>query len=113
MFSGSPIFGQLGQHIQQGILNLYTGQPPFGQQIFNQFSGVLGQNPGEQFHTQNVPPAGSTSLTGALTSIAMHDDLRCVPRLLCEVAAGSRPGYPDSNQRDLVLPFVNRDTLQS
>lgn len=111
-FSGSPLLGQLSQHIQQGIASHYTGHSPFGQQIFSQFAGVLGQNPGE-FYTPLVPPGGPASLTGALTSIAMHDDLRCVPRLLCEIAAGGRPGYSDSNQRDSVLPFVNRDTLQS
>jgi len=112
-FSGSPLLGQLSQHIQQGIASHYTGQSPFGQQIFNQFAGVLGQNPGEQLYTPLVPPGVPVSLTGALTSIAMHDDLRCVPRLLCEIAAGGRPGYSDSNQRDSVLPFVNRDILRS
>lgn len=30
----------------------------------------------------------------ALGSIARHDDLRCVPRLLCEVTSGGKPGYP-------------------
>jgi len=112
-FPGIPLFGQLSQHIQQGTASHYTGHSPFGQQIFNQFAGVLGQNPGEQFYTPLVPPVGPASLTGALTSIAMHDDLRCVPRLLCEIAAGGRPGYSGSNQRDSGLPFVNRDTLRS
>jgi len=113
-FSGIPLFGQLSQHIlQQGTASHYTGHSPSGQQIFNQFAGVLGQNPGEQFYNPLVPPVGPASLTGALASIAMHDDLRCVPRLLCEIAAGGRPGYSGSNQRDSVLPFVNRETLRS
>jgi hypothetical protein len=111
-FSGSPLLGQLSQQIQQGIVNHYTGHSPSGQQIFNQFAGVLGQNPGEQFYAPNVRPVGTTSLTAALTSIAMHDDLRCVPRLLCEIATGARPGYV-SNQRDSALPFVNTDTLRT
>ena len=112
-FPGSPFVGQLSQHIQQGIASHYTGHSPFGQQIFSQFPGVLGQNPGEQFYTPLVPPGGPASLAGALTSIAMHDDLRCVPRLLCELAAGGRPGNSVSNQRDSVLSVVNRDILPS
>jgi hypothetical protein len=107
------LLGQLSQYIQQGIASHYTGHSPFGQQIFNQFPGALGQNPGEQFNTPHFPPGGSSSLTGALASIATHDDLRCVPRLLCEIAAGGRPGYSVSNQRDSVLPFVNSETLRS
>ncbi|CAH2268510.1 jg3770 [Pararge aegeria aegeria] len=33
-----------------------------------------------------------TAVTGALTSIAMYDDYQCVPRLLCEAAAGGALG---------------------
>ena len=32
------------------------------------------------------------SLFDALSSISRYDDLKCVPRLLCEVASGSMPG---------------------
>ena len=35
---------------------------------------------------------GQMGLTNALGSIARHDDRQCVPRILCEVASGSRPG---------------------
>ena len=112
-FSGSPLLGLLSQNIQQGLASHYTGHSPFGQQIFNQFPGVLGQSPGEHYYNPHVPPGGPSSLTGALNSIAMHDDLRCVPRLLCEIAAGGRPGHAVNNQRDSVLPFVSRDTLRS
>nr|XP_018918276.1 PREDICTED: uncharacterized protein LOC109044801 [Bemisia tabaci] len=48
---------------------------------------------------------------GALSTIARYDDLRCVPRLLCEVTAGGRPGY-SSNQASPV-PFVSKDALVS
>jgi hypothetical protein len=110
-FPDSQFLGQLGQYIQQGIVNHYTGSSPTGHQIFNQFTGAPGQYPGGQFYTPSAPlvtPVGS-----ALASIAMHDDLRCVPRLLCETAAGGRPGYSGSKQQDTPVPFVNRDTLLS
>ncbi|KAH0955482.1 hypothetical protein HN011_009753 [Eciton burchellii] len=32
------------------------------------------------------------NLFDALSSISRHDDLRCVPRILCEVASGNPPG---------------------
>ncbi|XP_011497582.1 PREDICTED: LOW QUALITY PROTEIN: uncharacterized protein LOC105361959 [Ceratosolen solmsi marchali] len=32
------------------------------------------------------------NLFGALSSIARYDDLKCIPRILCEVASGSTPG---------------------
>lgn len=58
-----------------------------------------------------VPPA--SSLYGALSSIARYDDLRCVPRLLCEVASGARPGsygYPSYNQES-PIPFLSKDAV--
>ncbi|XP_049806717.1 uncharacterized protein LOC126249110 [Schistocerca nitens] len=42
-------------------------------------------------------------LMEALDSIVRNDDLRCVPRLVCEFAAGSRSAQQ--------LPFVNADFL--
>lgn len=110
-FPHSQFLGQLGQYIQQGVANHYIGNFPAGQQIFNQFAGVQGQYPEGQFYTPSAPPV--TPVRGALASIATHDDLRCVPRLLCEVAAGGRPGYSGSKQQDSSVPFVNRDTLLS
>jgi hypothetical protein len=104
-FSDSRILEQLGQHIQQGIVNHYTGNFPIGPQTHGQFVGDLGG----QFYS----PVGGNSVTSALTSIAMHDDLKCVPRLLCEIAAGGRPGYTGSKQRDSLVPFVSTDTLLS
>lgn len=49
------------------------------------------------------------SLMGALSSIARYDDLRCVPRLLCEVATGARPGNDYTQQS--VVPFISKDAL--
>ncbi|XP_069680268.1 uncharacterized protein [Periplaneta americana] len=115
LLSGGQFLGQLGQHLQQGI-SQYTGNFPVGEyspQFLNQFPGFLGQQPGGQYFTQGQNPYGQqSSVIGALTSIAKYDDLKCVPRLLCEVAAGGRPGYT-SGKQDYVIPFVNRDTLMS
>jgi hypothetical protein len=94
-------FGQLGQNFQQGIVNHYTGNFPFGPQIPSQF-------PGGQVFPPPVRPVGS-----ALASIAMYDDLKCVPRLLCEIAAGGKPGQSVGKLQDSLLPFLNRDTLLS
>lgn len=64
---------------------------------------------------QGISP-NPNSLVGALSSIARYDDLRCVPRLLCEVAAGARPGsygsYPSySQQQQSPVPFLSKDAL--
>jgi hypothetical protein len=107
--SDSQFLGQLSQYIQQGIMNHYTGNFPSGHQIIDQFAGVPAQYPEGQFYTLSAPPV--TPVSGALGSIAKHDDLRCVPRLLCEMAAGGRPGYSGSKQQS--SPFINRDTLLS
>ncbi|RZF36209.1 hypothetical protein LSTR_LSTR008535 [Laodelphax striatellus] len=72
-----------------------------------------------------VPPAypgalggyAPTSLYGALASIAQYDDLRCVPRLLCEVAAGAKPGtnnynnYGGSSTQAGPFPFLTKDAV--
>ena len=55
-------------------------------------------------------PGGAVSLANALQSVARYDDAQCVPRLLCELTAGGRPGGAKQNE---ALPFVNRDTLVS
>jgi hypothetical protein len=111
MLPDNQFLGQLGQYIQQGIMAQYTGDSLTGHQIFNQFAGVPGQYPGGQFYTPSAPAVAPVS--SALTSIAMHDDLRCVPRLLCEIAAGGRPGYPGNTQQASPVPFLSRDTLLS
>ncbi|KAL1455631.1 hypothetical protein WDU94_009713 [Cyamophila willieti] len=70
--------------------------------------------------TQRPYPLGSyqqQSLFGALYSISQYDDLRCVPRLLCEVTAGTRPGGPyygsyyGQNQQPSILPFLSKESL--
>ncbi|XP_054272757.1 calcium-binding protein P-like [Macrosteles quadrilineatus] len=73
--------------------------------------GPYGQYP-PGYPGQGLVP-GPTSILGALSSIARYDDLRCVPRLLCEVASGARPGsygYPSYTQESPV-PFLSKDAL--
>lgn len=106
MFPGRPIpgtfsGGQFLEQLGQGIVNHYTGNFPSG-------SPVPGQFAGGQLYAPSARPVGS-----ALASIAMYDDLKCVPRLLCELAAGGRPGHSGSKQQDSVLPFINKDTMLS
>ncbi|KAG8336598.1 hypothetical protein J6590_042119 [Homalodisca vitripennis] len=73
--------------------------------------------PPYQQYPQGYPGQGlvpsPSSLVGALSSIARYDDLRCVPRLLCEVASGARPGsygYQTYSQESPV-PFLSKDAL--
>lgn len=58
------------------------------------------------------------SIVQALSSISQHDDLRCVPRLLCEVSSGTRPGYnqqygyyQQQQQQQSSIPFLTKDAL--
>lgn len=60
------------------------------------------------------------SVVQALSSISEHDDLRCVPRLLCEVSSGTRPGYnqqfgyyqqQQQLQQQSSIPFLTKDAL--
>ncbi|KAE9536442.1 hypothetical protein AGLY_007231 [Aphis glycines] len=58
------------------------------------------------------------SIVQALSSISQHDDLRCVPRLLCEVSSGTRPGYnqqygyyQQQQQQQSSIPFLSKDAL--
>lgn len=59
------------------------------------------------------------SILQALSSISRHDDLKCVPRLLCEVSSGTRPsssGYYQpgghyQQQQQSAIPFFSKDAL--
>lgn len=83
------------QDLRPGFLG---GRPPY-----------LGPPPG-RYPEQN-------SILQALSSISQHDDLRCVPRLLCEVSSGTRPssGYyqPSSyyQQQQSTIPFLTKDAF--
>ncbi|VVC35989.1 Hypothetical protein CINCED_3A025132 [Cinara cedri] len=103
-----------------------TGRPPYLQQP--QYGGRPYPPPGPSGFLGGVPPPypgglgqypqQSGSVVQALTSIAQHDDLRCVPRLLCEVSSGARPsssGYyrPGQyyQQQQSSVPFLSKDAL--
>lgn len=97
-YGGAGNLGQFGQNgLGSPVPYPYPPRPPTQRPI-----------PGSSYQQQ--------SLFGALYSISQYDDLRCVPRLLCEVTAGSRPGgsyYPSygQNQQASVLPFLSKDSL--
>ncbi|XP_046745582.1 uncharacterized protein LOC124410904 isoform X2 [Diprion similis] len=47
------------------------------------------------YGSEGFPESSDLGLADALTSISQYDDLKCVPRLLCEIAGGSKPGGGD------------------
>ncbi len=60
------------------------------------------------------PPSAShpqTSLFEALYSIAKYDDLRCVPRLLCEVTSGSNVTKSNKKDDKSPVPFLTKDAF--
>ncbi|XP_011690428.1 PREDICTED: uncharacterized protein LOC105451579 [Wasmannia auropunctata] len=80
---------------------------PYGNIILNLFNNAqvpseyhdlpLGSTTGNfQLNTLNNPlnqfGGLGANLFNALSSISRHDDLKCVPRILCEVASGKPPG---------------------
>ncbi|XP_014287362.1 uncharacterized protein [Halyomorpha halys] len=73
------------------------GRPPYPQNY------APGYNP---YRPQ--PGYPQQSFMAALDSITRHDELRCVPRLLCEVTSGGKPGYPssDSNQQQTIKDTI-------
>lgn len=81
-------------------------------------SGFLGGQPPYPYPGQypNRYPE-QNSILQALSSISRHDDLRCVPRLLCEVSSGTRPGYYQppgyyqQQQQQSSIPFLTKDAL--
>lgn len=57
------------------------------------------------------PAPTGPGFMAALASISRHDDLKCVPRLLCELTSGGKPGYVGTQQS--VVPLTNKDSLIS
>uniref|UniRef100_A0A0A9XVU0 Attachment protein G3P n=2 Tax=Lygus hesperus TaxID=30085 RepID=A0A0A9XVU0_LYGHE len=131
-FGGSSIgdfVGQLTNLINQngGLGNLASGlqqaaaqggsdnsgfglyQPPGAPPVLTgpSFSGNKPpQYPGPPYY--QGPSPGHPGFLNALSSIARYDDLKCVPRLLCEVTSGGKPGYAGTTQS---VPTNNKDTL--
>lgn len=89
------------------------------------YPGNGGPYPPPPFRPNGLRPGGpgggylqQNSIVQALTSISEHDDLRCVPRLLCEVSSGTRPGYNQQSgyyqqqqQQQSSIPFLTKDAL--
>ncbi|XP_039302420.1 uncharacterized protein LOC105193168 [Solenopsis invicta] len=75
------------------ILNLFNNaQIPLEQHNFP-LDSIIGNY---QLNTPNNPlnqfGGFGTNIFNALSSISRNDDLKCVPRILCEVASGKPPG---------------------
>lgn len=92
--SGRQGYGFNGYPYDQrpGLPNYRPGRPILdpsggGGYGFNQYPDYPG----------SYGPSGpfNSGLIEALNSISQYDDLRCVPRLLCEIATGSKPGNGD------------------
>ncbi|XP_001950236.1 protein pygopus [Acyrthosiphon pisum] len=89
------------------------------------YPGNGGPYPPPPFRPNGLRPGGlgggylqQNSVVQALSSISEHDDLRCVPRLLCEVSSGTRPGYyqqsgyyQQQQQQQSSIPFLTKDAL--
>jgi len=90
------------------------------------YPGNGGPYPPLPFRPNGLRPGGpgggylqQNSVVQALSSISEHDDLRCVPRLLCEVSSGTRPGYnqqsgyyqQQNQQQQSSIPFLTKDAL--
>lgn len=115
--TGRPPFLQIPQR---------DGRPPYPPRPQDGRPGYLGGLPPYPVPHGPPYPGGpgrypqSNSVLQALTSIAQHDDLRCVPRLLCEVSSGARPSsgyyqpgnhYQQQHQQQSTIPFLSKDAL--
>ncbi|KAL1131656.1 hypothetical protein AAG570_011269 [Ranatra chinensis] len=107
--------GGLGPAIQQAVGGAGSayGQQNYQQQqqAYQQQQEAYQQQQQYQQHQQYPPPyLRPNGFLGALASIARYDDLKCVPRLLCEVTSGSKPGGYDGKDNSLI-PFASKDSL--
>ncbi|KAK3912462.1 Calponin-3 [Frankliniella fusca] len=105
-----PVNGGFGYRPGAGAGGGVLGGPGAG--AGGLLGGVLGGLSGLVPRPPSTPGGGAVPLATALQSVAQYDDAQCVPRLLCELTAGGRPGG-GSRQGEQALPFVNRDTLVS
>lgn len=91
----------------------YPNRPSFGS--FSLRPSGYPPPPGAQVNYR--PPFGvypQTSFIGALNSIAKYDDLRCVPRLLCEITSGGRNSIygPHKNRKESSSSsLISRDVV--
>lgn len=91
------------------------GRPPYPPPGRPGYRPIPGYRPG---YLPGYPQ--QNSILDVLSSISRHDDLRCVPRLLCEVSSGARPssgyyqrpgGYYQQQQQPSSIPFLNKNAL--
>ncbi|XP_014239586.1 uncharacterized protein LOC106661003 isoform X2 [Cimex lectularius] len=105
--------GGLGSVLQQGPdggFGLYPAtQKPFPQRYPYPNDRPYPVAPPYAPYPRPPPGPQGQSLFSALASIARYDDLRCVPRLLCEVTSGSKPGQIGSQQS--TAPLTTKDSL--
>lgn len=95
-----------------------VGQPPYPPSRPG-YRPRPGYPPGRPGYRPGYPP--QNSILDVLSSISQHDDLRCVPRLLCEVSSGARPSsgyyqrpgsyYQQQQQQPSSIPFLNKNAL--
>ncbi|XP_076175969.1 uncharacterized protein LOC143151074 isoform X2 [Ptiloglossa arizonensis] len=56
-------------------------------------------------------PGFQLNLFDALSSISRHDDYKCVPRILCEMASGKLPGRSLGKQTSSLLEYFGKNAL--
>ncbi|XP_053973285.1 uncharacterized protein LOC128873615, partial [Hylaeus volcanicus] len=61
--------------------------------------------------TFNLSPGFQLNLFDALSSISRHDDYKCVPRILCEMASGKLPGRSLAKQTPGLFEFLGKNAL--
>ncbi|XP_076620366.1 uncharacterized protein LOC143341364 [Colletes latitarsis] len=61
--------------------------------------------------TFDSSPGFQLNLFDALSSISRHDDYKCVPRILCEMASGKLPGRSLAQQTSSLFEFFGKNAL--
>ncbi|KOX73765.1 hypothetical protein WN51_13843 [Melipona quadrifasciata] len=61
--------------------------------------------------TAGPPPGFQLNLLDALSTISSHDDYKCVPRILCEMASGKLPGRSLGKQGSGFFEFLGRNVF--
>ncbi|CAK9826169.1 hypothetical protein ANTRET_LOCUS4058 [Anthophora retusa] len=89
--------GPATSHHQNGGL---PADPTSGYQQSNYQTGAVGPSPGFQLN-----------LLDAVSTISRHDDYKCVPRILCEMASGKLPGRSLSKQGFGFFEFLGRNVF--
>nr|XP_012135249.1 PREDICTED: uncharacterized protein LOC100880222 [Megachile rotundata] len=115
--------------VSEGQWNGSTGRQISFMDIFSSFfenSGPHQNNPLPVYPTSGQYPSNHPSVSGgtfgispgfklnlfeALSTISRHDDYKCVPRILCEMASGKLPGRSIGKQLSGFFDFFGRNTI--